>query len=121
MENYMQIQPISSTNSFQGKFQVNPLFNKFKEELVPEQKEILGNLIKKAEKEQDGRIFKFDKFVNPSEAGGAEVGIFEHRTLIDKTGWIPLFTSTREKAFECFEQMNNMYNTQLAKLNKYKG
>jgi len=101
----MQVQP----TTFQGKFEVNPLFNKFKEELNPAQKDIYNNIIKRVENKKDGRVFKFDRITNPEHSGGAEVGIFERKFLIDKTLWIPLFCSTREKAVQCFDQLHNIY------------
>ena len=101
----MQVQPVT----FQGKFEVNPLFNKFKEELNPAQKDIYNNIIKRVENKKDGRVFKFDKVANPEYSDGAEVGIFERKFLIDKTLWIPLFCSTREKAALCFDQLHNIY------------
>ena len=105
----MQIQSISNANSFQGKFQVNPLFNKFKEELNPAQRDIFEKQMQRIEKEADGRIFKFDKFVNPYESGGAEVGIFEQKALINGTYWIPLFCSKRNNAASCFYQLDRLY------------
>ena len=105
----MQVYPISNVNSFQGKFQVNPLFEKFKEELNPAQKDVFGKQMKRIEKVQDGRIFMFDKVENPEYSGGAEVGIFEQKFLIDKTIWMPLFCSTRENAVWCFDQLDKMY------------
>ena len=112
----MQVQPIKNSINFQGKIQVNPLFNKFKEELNPIQKDIFEKQIEIIEKEKDGRIFKFDRFVNPYESGGAEVGIFEQKALINDTYWIPLFCSKRENATRCFDQLHKMYkDVQLAK------
>lgn len=105
----MQVQSINSTNSFKGKIQINPLFNKFKEELNPAQREILENQIKKIEAKPDGRTFKYDRFVNPYEAGGAEVGIFEKKALINDTYWIPLFCSKRADAFSCFDKLFKSY------------
>ena len=107
----MQIQSINNTNCFKGKFQINPLFNKFKEELNPKQKEMLEKQIKIIENEQDGRVFKFDKFVNPYESGGAEVGIFERKALINDTYWIPLFCSKRNNAVSCFDNLYNSYKS----------
>ena len=106
----MQVQTINNAACFQGKFEVNPIFNKFKEELNPTQRTTFENLVKRVEKEQDGRVFKFDRILNSECTKGAEVGIFERKYLIDKTIWIPLFYSTRERAARCFEQFNNMYN-----------
>ena len=105
----MQVQPINNSICFQGKFQTNPLYNKFQEELNPAQKKVFDNIIKRVEKTNDGRIFKFDKVVNPQESDGAEVGIFERVYLIDRTLWMPLFCSTRERAAWCFDQLHNMY------------
>lgn len=105
----MQVQATSHSNSFHGKFKVNPIFEKYKEGLEPKQKDIFNRFIKRIEKVKDGRVFKFDKFNNPNEAGGAEVGIFEQKALINGTYWISLFSSTREKADWCFEQFHNMY------------
>ena len=113
----MQIQRINSQKCFKGKFEINPLFNKFREELSPAQKETYENIIKGIEKESDGTVFKFDRFVNPYESGGAEVGIFERKALINDTYWIPLFCSKRANATWCFDKLRNMYNEirQLAK------
>ena len=105
----MQVYPISSANNFKGTFEINPLFNKFKDDLNPKQKKIFNQIITRAEKEQDGRIFKYDKIANPNLCGGAEVGIFEKKYLIDRTLWVPLFCSTRERAAWCFDQLHNMY------------
>jgi hypothetical protein len=105
----MKVQSISNANSFHGTFEINPLFKKFKDELNPEQKKNFNKFIKRTEKEQDGRIFKFDKIANPEQCGGTEVGIFEKKYLIDRTLWIPLFCSTRERAAWCFDQLNSMY------------
>lgn len=116
----MQVHSISNANSFQGKFEVNPLFNKFKDELNPEQKNIFNQIMKRVEKENDGRLFKFDKIANPEYSGGAEVGIFERKALIDNTLWIPLFCSTRERAAWCFDELNKMYtDVVMARFNKY--
>ena len=105
----MQIQSINQAQCFRGKFEVNPLFNKFKEELNPKQKEIFDNIVKKVEKHNDGRVFKFDKIEHPEYADGAEVGIYERKFLIDRTLWIPLFCSKRENAAQCFDQLHNLY------------
>ena len=115
----MQVQSINSANGFRGKFEINPLFNKFREELNPAQKDLFEKIMQKVEKEKDGRIFKFDKIANSEYAGGAEVGIFEKKYLIDRTLWIPLFCSTRERAAWCFDQLHNMYkDITFAKFNK---
>ena len=107
----MQVQSLYNTTNFRGKFEVNPLFNKFKEELNPKQKEIFEKQIKRIENKQDGRVFKFDKFVNPYESGGAEVGIFERKALINDTYWIPLFCSKRNNAVSCFNKLYDSYKS----------
>ena len=115
----MQVQSITNADNFRGSFEVNPLFNKFKEELTPEQKDIFAKLIKKIENRPDGRIFKFDR-VNENTKG-AEVGIFEKVALIDRTTWMPLFCTTREKAAQCFKELNNLYKDfQKTKFDGYK-
>ena len=105
----MKVQQVNNTNCFKGKFQINALFNKFKEELTPTQKDTFDKIIARVEKEQDGRIFKFDRFVNPYEAGGAEVGIFEQKALIEGTYWIPLFCYKRVNAARCFDKLYELY------------
>ena len=105
----MQVQAVSNSNGFKGKFRINPLFNKYKEELNPVQKDIFEKQMKIIEQTNDNRVFKFDKFVNPYEAGGAEVGIFEQKALINDTYWIPLFCSKRENASTCFDRLNDLY------------
>lgn len=105
----MQVHPINNTECFQGKIERNPLFNKLNEELNKKQKVIFEDIVQRVENEQDGRIFKFDKIENPKHSGGAEVGIFERKALIDKTLWIPLWCSTRKRAVWCFEQLDKMY------------
>lgn len=105
----MQVQSVNNAASFQGKFKTNPLFNKFKDELNTKQKEIFEKQLKTIEQTNDGRVFKFDKFVNPYEAGGAEVGIFEQKALINDTYWIPLFCAKRENAISCFDRLNELY------------
>ena len=79
------------------------------EELSPVEKKIFERRMQRIESVQDGRVFKFDKFENPYEAGGAEVGIFERKALINDTYWIPLFCSKRENASSCFEKLHNSY------------
>ena len=107
----MLVNSINSANSFQGKFQISPLFNKIKEELNPVQKDILEKQIQQIETKQDGRIFKFDRFINPYETGGAEVGIFENKALIEGTYWIPLFCSKRNNATSCFDRLYDSYKS----------
>ena len=115
----MLVQPINKQNSFKGKFEINPLFNKFKEELNPAQKDIFDNIIKRVEKEPDGRIFKFTKLEKPESVSGAEVGIFERKSLINGTYWIPMFCSSRKNAAWCFDQLNKMYkDIVIARFNK---
>ena len=105
----MKIQSINNANSFQGRIQANLLLDKYKEELSPVQKKIFERQIQRIEGVKDGRVFKFDRFVNPYETGGAEVGIFERKALINDTYWIPLFCSKRNDASSCFEKLHKLY------------
>lgn len=117
----MQVHSISNANSFQGKFEINPLFEKFRSELNLVQKDKFEKQIKRIEQTNDGRIFKFDRVANNDYSDETEVGIFEKVTLIDRTMWMPLFCTTREKAVRCFKDLSRLYeDIQRTKSDVYK-
>ena len=116
----MQIQPINSKNNkpqFNGFLKVNNALREFKMSLNDVQQDIFENSIMRIEKEDDGRVFKYDKI-----EGTNFVGIFEKFNHPLAKPWGLLIQAPKEKAAWCFDQLSLMYKQLwFAKLDKFSG
>lgn len=110
----MKINKIQSNSSFCGKLINTPALEEFKSSLNEGQKGIFEKNIARMERQDDGRIFKFDKTQD------GEVGIFEKFNRSFVKPWVAIVSSPKEYSAWCFDELRKMYDAILGeRFNKH--
>ena len=100
----MKIQRVQNNTNFTATFKPTNALKEYKTGLNELQKDIFEKNMSKFEKENDGKIFKFDYVENSDN-----VAIYEKSKLLKGKEWIVLIQSTKEKAAWCFDELNAIY------------
>ncbi len=110
----MKINKIQNNNSFRGKLINTPALEEFKSSLNERQNKIFKKNIIRMERQNDGRVFKFDKTQD------GRVGIFEKFNRSFVKPWIAIVSSPKEHSAWCFDELRKMYDAIIGeKFNKH--
>lgn len=101
----MKIQSVQQNTNFTATFKITNALKEYKIGLSESQKDIFEKNMSRFEKENDGKILKFDYVENSNN-----VAIYEKSKLPYGKEWIVLIQSTKEKAAWCFDELNSIYN-----------